>query len=185
MLFQVSWVGSIGFIADIAVYAATYFPAAADVITLILTILLYIAALGGIAVIIGGILIAMDRVGTGKFVIGLGAGVGLADAVAVRLAEARGEYRVPGEGGPRRRGHGDGRMVRAGIPGGPPGPGEEDPPGDTRRRTGRDRGAGLRGGDRRAEGERDHPADCDGEAHEEEKGAGMTGPCGAAADEVR
>ena len=77
LLFQASWVGSIGFIADIAVYAATYFPAAAEAITLILTILLYIAFLGGIAVILGGVLIAIDRIGTGKFVIGLGAGIGL------------------------------------------------------------------------------------------------------------
>ena len=87
MLFQVSWVGSIGFIADIAVYAQTYFPAAAEAITLVLTILLYIAALGGIAVIIGGILIAMDRIGLGKFVIGLGAGVGLVGLI-IMLVEA-------------------------------------------------------------------------------------------------
>ena len=87
LLFQVSWVGSIGFIADIAVYAQTYFPAAAEAITLVLTILLYIAALGGIAVIIGGILIAMDRIGLGKFVIGLGAGVGLVGLI-IMLVEA-------------------------------------------------------------------------------------------------
>ena len=87
MLFQVSWVGSIGFIADLAAYAAMYFPAAADAITLILTILLYIASLGGIAVIIGGILIATDRIGTGKFVIGLGAGVGLFGLI-IMLVEA-------------------------------------------------------------------------------------------------
>ncbi|MFW9786951.1 MAG: hypothetical protein ACFFE2_11820 [Candidatus Thorarchaeota archaeon] len=77
LLFQVSWVGSISFIGDIAIYAAMNFPAAADMITLVLTILLYIASLGGIAVIIGGILIGMARIGTGKFVIGIGAGVGL------------------------------------------------------------------------------------------------------------
>jgi hypothetical protein len=83
----VSWVGSIGFIADIAAYATLYFPAIAETITLILTILLYIASLGGIAVIIGGILIAMDRIGTGKFVIGLGAGVGLFGLI-IMLVEA-------------------------------------------------------------------------------------------------
>ena len=87
MLFQVSWVGSIGFIADIAIFAETYFPAAAEMITLVLTILLYIASLGGIAVIIGGILIAMDRIRTGKFVIGLGAGVGLFGLI-IMLVEA-------------------------------------------------------------------------------------------------
>ncbi len=87
LLFQVSWVGSIGFIADITAYAVLYFPAVAEIITLVLTILLYIATLGGIAVIIGGILIAMDRVGTGKFVIGLGAGVGLFGLIII-LVEA-------------------------------------------------------------------------------------------------
>jgi len=87
LLFQVSWVGSIGFIADIAAYATLYFPASAEIVTLVLTILLYIAALGGIAVIIGGILIAMERVGTGKFVIGLGAGVGLFGLI-ITLVEA-------------------------------------------------------------------------------------------------
>jgi len=87
LLFQVSWVGSIGFIADIATYAALYFPAVAEIMTLVLTILLYIAALGGIAVIIGGILFVMDRVGTGKFIIGLGAGVGLFGLI-IMLVEA-------------------------------------------------------------------------------------------------
>ena len=87
LLFQVGWVGSIGFIADIAVYAQTYFPAAAEVITLVLTILLYISSLGGIAVIIGGLLIAISRIGTGKFVIGLGAGIGLVGLI-IMLVEA-------------------------------------------------------------------------------------------------
>jgi hypothetical protein len=76
LLFQVGWVGSIGFIDDLAAYAVLYFPTMADTITMILTVLLYIASLGGIAVICGGILIAMGRIGTGKFIIGLGAGIG-------------------------------------------------------------------------------------------------------------
>ncbi|MGY5865569.1 MAG: hypothetical protein RTV41_13285 [Candidatus Thorarchaeota archaeon] len=77
LLFQSGWVGSIGFLDDVAAYALLYFPTMADIVTMILTILIYIATLGGIAVIIGGILIAMSRESTGKFVIGLGAGVGL------------------------------------------------------------------------------------------------------------
>jgi hypothetical protein len=40
-------------------------------------ILITISLAGGIAVIAGGILILMNRVGTGKWVIGLGAGVGI------------------------------------------------------------------------------------------------------------
>ena len=42
-----------------------------------LLILQNIAALGGIAVIIGAILFTTNRVGTGKFVVGLGAGMGI------------------------------------------------------------------------------------------------------------
>lgn len=87
LLFQVGWIGSIGFIDDIAAYALLYFPTIADIITLVLTALLYIASLGGIAVIVGGILIAMNREGTGKFVIGLGAGIGLIGLI-IMLAEA-------------------------------------------------------------------------------------------------
>ncbi len=87
LLFQVGWVGSIGFISDIAAYATLYFPSAAEAVTLLLTILLYIASLGGIAVIIGGILIALSRIRTAKFVISLGAGIGLIGLI-VMLVEA-------------------------------------------------------------------------------------------------
>lgn len=86
LLVQDGWIGSIGFIDEIAAYAALYFPTMADTITLVLTILLYIASLGGIAVILGGILIAMSREGNGKFVIGLGAGIGLFGLI-IMLAE--------------------------------------------------------------------------------------------------
>ncbi|MFX1482870.1 MAG: hypothetical protein ACFFCP_06735 [Promethearchaeota archaeon] len=87
LLIQVGWIGSIGFIDDIATYATTYFPTIAEAIGLILTVLLYIASLGGVAVIIGGLLIAISRQGTGKFVIGLGAGIGLIGLI-IMLAEA-------------------------------------------------------------------------------------------------
>jgi len=39
--------------------------------------LIFMASFGGLAVIAGGILIGKDRVRTGKFIIGLGAGAGL------------------------------------------------------------------------------------------------------------
>lgn len=87
LLFQASWIGSIGFIDDIAAYAIAYFPTIADILTLVLNVLTYIAGLGGIAVIIGAILFAMSRIGTGKFVIGLGAGIGLIGLI-IMLAEA-------------------------------------------------------------------------------------------------
>ena len=87
LLFQSGWIGSIGLIDDIAAYALLYFPTMADLMTMILTVLVYIASLGGIAVIIGGILIAMSRISTGKFVIGLGAGIGLIGLI-IMLVEA-------------------------------------------------------------------------------------------------
>jgi len=48
-----------------------------EILQIVFTILLFIASLGGIAVIIGGLLIGKNRVGTGKFIIALGAGLGL------------------------------------------------------------------------------------------------------------
>ena len=42
-----------------------------------MTIFAIIAGLGGVAVIIGVILVVKDKIGLGKFIIGLGAGMGL------------------------------------------------------------------------------------------------------------
>ena len=48
-----------------------------EIVMYIFVILIFIASLGGIAVIIGGILIGSNKVKTGKFIIALGAGLGL------------------------------------------------------------------------------------------------------------
>jgi hypothetical protein len=48
-----------------------------QIANVVATILITISLAGGLAVIAGGILILMGRVGTGKFVISLGVGVGL------------------------------------------------------------------------------------------------------------
>ena len=48
-----------------------------QIVNTVATILITISLAGGIAVIAGGILILLSRVGTGKFVISLGIGVGL------------------------------------------------------------------------------------------------------------
>jgi hypothetical protein len=48
-----------------------------DLLNLIYYILLVLAGLGGITVVGGGWLLTIDRVGTGKFLIGIGAGMGL------------------------------------------------------------------------------------------------------------
>ena len=47
------------------------------VVQIIFAILIFIASLGGISVIIGGILIGKNKIGTGKLLIVLGAGLGL------------------------------------------------------------------------------------------------------------
>jgi hypothetical protein len=47
------------------------------IIQVIFAILIFIASLGGISVIIGGILIGKEKIRTGKFLISLGAGLGL------------------------------------------------------------------------------------------------------------
>ena len=47
------------------------------IVQVIFSILLFISSLGGLSVIIGGILIGKDKVRTGKFMITLGAGIGL------------------------------------------------------------------------------------------------------------
>ena len=46
-------------------------------VQIVFAILIFIASLGGISVIIGGMLIGKNRVRTGKFTISLGAGMGL------------------------------------------------------------------------------------------------------------
>jgi len=48
-----------------------------SVVQIVFAILIFIASLGGIAVIAGGILIGKNKIGTGKFLITLGAGLGL------------------------------------------------------------------------------------------------------------
>lgn len=47
------------------------------IIQIIFAILLFIASLGGLSVIAGGVLIGKGKVGTGKLLISLGAGLGL------------------------------------------------------------------------------------------------------------
>ena len=47
------------------------------IVQIIFAVLIFIASLGGLSVIIGGLLIGKDRVGTGKLFITLGAGLGL------------------------------------------------------------------------------------------------------------
>lgn len=69
--------GSVGIWGDILTLAATIAPGFEDIMIWILVILMNIASMGGVAVIIGGYLATTDRVGTGKFIIGIAAGLGI------------------------------------------------------------------------------------------------------------
>ncbi len=51
-------------------------PEVAYFVNLLLSVLYWIAAFGGFAVIFGSALFLVNRIGTGRFIIGLGAGLG-------------------------------------------------------------------------------------------------------------
>lgn len=76
-MFYAGVAGSVGIWGDLITLAASLAPGFADVLFWILLILQNIATLGGIAVIIGAILFTTNRVGTGKFIVGIAAGMGI------------------------------------------------------------------------------------------------------------
>ena len=70
--------GSIGIFQTLAEYAKEYLePSQASILETILIVLGFIASLGGISVLAGVYLIKKRRKGTGKFIIGIGPGMGL------------------------------------------------------------------------------------------------------------
>ena len=71
-------VGSVSFYALVFSEASKRLgPETALVLSIILMIFTIVALGGGISVIIGAILVSRDKIGLGKFIIGLGAGMGL------------------------------------------------------------------------------------------------------------
>jgi len=65
------------------------------IIQMIFVVLIFIASLGGIAVIAGGFLIGKDKVGTGKFLIALGAGLGIIGLiVAIYVGYVEGSFTI-------------------------------------------------------------------------------------------
>ncbi len=78
LLISADWEGSIGYFSlleNIASYPEL--EAIAWILQLVITVLTYLAGLGGITVIAGGCLLTTNRFGTGKLLIGLGAGMGV------------------------------------------------------------------------------------------------------------
>jgi len=78
LMFISSVVGSVSFFALVFSEASKHLGAeAALVLSIILLIFSIVAMGGGISVIIGAILVSREKIGLGKFIIGLGAGMGL------------------------------------------------------------------------------------------------------------
>ena len=82
-MFLASAIGSIGMYGTIIAFVADQYPEMVGVLDNVLLILSFIAGLGGIGVIIGAFMLTTDRVGTGKFIIGIAAGMGLIGLVIV------------------------------------------------------------------------------------------------------
>lgn len=72
-----STVGGISFFVRISGILTDIEPQLAPILNIILQIFNYIALGGGVSVIIGTVIVALDHYGIGKFIIGLGAGMGL------------------------------------------------------------------------------------------------------------
>jgi hypothetical protein len=69
--------GGVGIYAFAFAEISSLYPSLASVLGALLAVLTVIASFGGVAVIVGGILILGSRVTTGKLFITLGAGVGI------------------------------------------------------------------------------------------------------------
>ncbi len=83
LLFLASAIGSIGMYGTIIAFVADQYPEMVGILDNALLILSFIAGLGGIGVIIGGYMLTTDRFGTGKFIIGIAAGMGLVGLIIV------------------------------------------------------------------------------------------------------
>lgn len=78
LMFISSIVGSVSFYALVfSVVSGILGPVAAATLSIVLLVFTYIALGGGISVIIGAIIVALGSYGIGKFIIALGAGMGL------------------------------------------------------------------------------------------------------------
>ncbi|MEM2143139.1 MAG: hypothetical protein QXS20_10355 [Candidatus Thorarchaeota archaeon] len=83
LLFIASWQGDIGLLSTVIAYVQTMFPSLAGILEIVLRVLLWIAGLGGTAVVLGGLLILISRIRLGKLLVGLGAGVGLIGLILI------------------------------------------------------------------------------------------------------
>jgi hypothetical protein len=83
-------VGSAGFYAAVFAVAADLAPASAVVLGWVLLVLDFLASLGGITVIIGGLFILAYKIGLGKWLIGIGVGMSLVGIIITIVIAAVG-----------------------------------------------------------------------------------------------
>jgi hypothetical protein len=83
-------VGGVGFYAAVFAVAADLAPASWLILGWVLVILDFLASLGGITVIVGGLFILAYKIGLGKFLIGLGVGMSLIGIIVTIVISAIG-----------------------------------------------------------------------------------------------
>lgn len=70
--------GSVGIVGTVLEYLIDHLGGpTTDMLSIVFHLLNFVASLGGVSVIVGGILIYIERKRLGKFIIGIGAGMGL------------------------------------------------------------------------------------------------------------
>lgn len=76
LLISTSWVGGPGLLGKVLELASRFFGRELGMaIQLVLSVLVFLGGLGGVAVIIGGLLFLMERITSGGFFIWIGSGV--------------------------------------------------------------------------------------------------------------
>ncbi len=91
-----SWYASTDLWETVTDWASDEYPDYEDYIKIFLLVILFLASLGGITVILGGILINKERLTLGKFLIAIGAGVGLISVIILFVTLGMSEGFVDG-----------------------------------------------------------------------------------------
>lgn len=79
-------IGSVGFYRTLFNQFSIWLPQTAQVLSIILQIFSWIALGGGVSVVIGAIICGRGNLALGKFIIGLGAGMGLIGLIIFLIA---------------------------------------------------------------------------------------------------
>jgi len=91
-----SWYASTDIWEMVTDWASDEYPDYEDQIKIFLLVILFLASLGGITVILGGILIGKERLTLGKFLIAIGAGFGLITVIILFVTLGMSEGFVDG-----------------------------------------------------------------------------------------